>query len=47
MSKDLQIALRVDKKEKAQLQKEADEKRRKLADYIRYLVETHPERKKR
>lgn len=41
-----QINFRIGLKMQRKLQREADEARRKLADYVRYLIETHPDRKK-
>lgn len=45
-SKNTQIAIRFDEKARRELEKEADAAKRKLSDYLRYLIETHPERKK-
>lgn len=47
MSKDEFIRVRVDEKEKAELEKEAEADGRDLSNYIRRLINTHPDRVKR
>jgi hypothetical protein len=46
-TKDTQVAIRMDEKTRRDLAKEADAARRKLSDYLRYLIDTHPERAKK
>jgi hypothetical protein len=45
-TKDTQVAIRMDEKTRQQLAKEAEAARRKLSDYLRYLIDTHHDRPK-
>ena len=41
------VLVRLDKEQYDALHKEANEEQRTLASYLRYLLTTHPKRKKR
>lgn len=45
MKKSDQIAIRIDAKERKQLEKEAEKAGLKLSTYIKALLRTHPARK--
>lgn len=46
-TKDTQVAIRLDETTRRQLEREAEADGRKLSAYLRRLIDTHPDRKKK
>jgi hypothetical protein len=46
-TKDALVGIRFDAATRRQLEREAEVARRKLSDYLRYLIDTHQERGKK